>query len=249
MNENKLLIPRIDDLFRLCDKYACARFSPFLDGGEIAEIEDSYVMPYGCNVMWFGGADNCERKILGVFPEWEEPSKQDFPIKIIRFEGGFSRELSHRDYLGTIMSLGIERNKTGDIIVNGKTAYVFAYDDIADYISSGIRKIGNQGVKSEALEVSDIVVPEPMLAEMNAVCASERLDAVVGAAAGVSRSNAAALIRGGKVKLNHRETADVSKSVKNEDLISIRGFGRYIFRETGAQTRKGRVHIKLYKYI
>ena len=249
MKEDKLLIPKTEDLFRMCDRYAEPRFSPFLDGGEIARIEDELSVPYGYNVKWYGGAKSCERKMLGVFPEWEEPSEDAFPIKAVCFEGSYSDSLTHRDYLGTIMSLGIDRNKTGDIIVSGNRAYVFANADIADYISESITKIGNRGVKSKVVSPVGLEVPEPELEEMRAVCASARLDAVVAAAANVSRANASALINGEKVKLNHREVSNTSKTVKDGDLISIRGCGRFVFKETGMETRKGRIHIKLYRYI
>ncbi len=248
-SSDKLLIAKTGDLFRLCDKYASARFSDFLDGGELAVIEDEFHTPYGYNVMKFGGYEKSERKMLGVFPEWEEASAQSFPIKVLKIESGIGRELNHRDYLGTFMSLGIDRSKTGDIIVDSKTAYAYVCEDIAQYIKTNVRKIGNQGVKIEISEISEIDVPEPKLQKISAVCASMRLDAVAGAAAGVSRSVAANLIRGGKVNINHRHCEDVSKPVKEGDLLSIRGYGRFIASKVTGETRSGRIHIELLKYI
>lgn len=245
----KLLIAKTTDLFRLCDKYACARFSDFLDGGELAIVEGEFHAPYGYNVMKFGGYADSERKMIGVFPEWEEAQECVFPIKVLKIESGIGRELNHRDYLGTFMSLGIDRSKTGDIIVDGKKAYVFVCEDIAEYIRTNVRKIGNQGVKIEISEISEIEVPEPKLQRMSEVCASMRLDAVAGAAAGVSRSVAANLIRGGKVNVNHRPCEDVSKPVKEGDLLSIRGYGRFIASKVTGETRSGRIHIELLKYI
>ena len=246
---DKLLLARIADLFRLCDKYACARFSDFLDGAEQAVIEDNHAIQYGYNTMLFGGFDSSERKILGVFPEWEEADASAFPIKALKFERGIGRELNHRDYLGTLMSLGFDRSKTGDIIVDGKEAYAFVCEDIADYIRNNVRKIGNNGVKITVTDITDITVPEPKLQRISAVCASMRLDAVTGAAAGVSRSNAASLIRSSKVSVNHRLCEDVSKTVSEGDLISIRGCGRFIAEAVSGETRSGRIHIELLKYV
>ena len=245
----KLLLARMNDLLRLCDKYSCARFSDFLDGGELAVIEDEFGVPYGYNVMKFGGYADSERKIIGVFPEWEEPQECVFPIKVLKIESGIGRELNHRDYLGTFMSLGIDRSKTGDIIADGKVAYAYVCEDIAEYIKTNVRKIGNQGVKITILDIAEIEVPEPKLLKMSEVCASMRLDAVAGAAAGVSRSIAANLIRGGKVSVNHRPCEDVSKTVKEGDLLSIRGYGRFIASRVTGETRSGRIHIELLKYI
>lgn len=246
---SKLLIAKTTDLFRLCDKYASARFSDFLDGGELAILEDEFRIPYGYNVMKFGGYENSERKILGVFPEWEDADSSVFPIKVLKIESGIGRELNHRDYLGTFMSLGIDRSKTGDIIVDAKTAYAFVCEDIAEYIKANVRKIGNQGVKISISDMRDIEVPKPKLQRMSGVCASMRLDAVTGAAAGVSRSVAANLIRGGKVSINHRPCEDVSKTVTEGDLLSIRGCGRFIASKVTGETRSGRIHIELLKYI
>ncbi|MDO5398330.1 MAG: YlmH/Sll1252 family protein [bacterium] len=246
---DKLLLAKTEDLFRLCEKYACVRFSDFLDGAEQAVIEDSGISRYGFNVMLFGGFKGSERKIMGVFPEWEEPCEAAFPIKALTIESGIGRELNHRDYLGTFLSLGFDRSKTGDIVVDGKRAYALVCEDIADYIRNNISKIGSQGVKITVSDPAEITVPEPKLQRISAVCASMRLDAVTGAAAGVSRSNAAALIRGSKVQINHRLCEDVSKTVKEGDLLSIRGSGRFIASAVSGETRSGRIHIELLKYI
>lgn len=246
---DKLLLARTEDLFRLCEKYSCARFSDFLDGAQLAVIEDNGINRYGFNVMLFGGFKDSERKIMGVFPEWEEPDEAAFPIKVLTIESGIGRELNHRDYLGTFLSLGFDRAKTGDIVVDGRIAYAFVCEDIADYIRNNISKIGNQGVKITVSDPTEIVVPEPKLQKISAVCASMRLDAVTGAAAGVSRSNASALIRGSKVQINHRLCEDVAKTVREGDLLSIRGYGRFIAAAVSGETRSGRIHIELLKYI
>ena len=107
MNTNhKLLIARINDLFSLCDKHCEMKCSDFLDGGELAVIEDEFQIPYGYNTLFFGGYENAERKVLCVFPEWQESEESEVPISVIRFDVPKFRKLTHRDYLGTLMSLG-----------------------------------------------------------------------------------------------------------------------------------------------
>lgn len=239
----KILLAKTEDLFSLCDKYACPRFSQFLDGGEIADIKDNMHFPYGYNVMFWGGYTDCERKILGVFPEWEEAEEDKFPLSVIRFTANFSKKLSHRDYLGTIMSLGIDRSKTGDILIEENKAYVFAYNDIAEYICNNIRKISNVGVNAEILSGADVSIPKPQYTVFERVCASLRLDAVISGALNISRNESLRLIGAGKVKLNYREMLHSSVSVKEGDLISVRGYGRFFLAESGSETRKGRLHI------
>ncbi len=248
-SEERLVIAKVEDIVRLCGKYSCARFSQFLDGGEIALIKDEFHFPYDCNYMFYGGYDESERMLLGVFPEWEEPSGDAFPITVLKIQCSFKNELTHRDYLGTLMSLGLERSKMGDIIVGDGYAYVFVCTDFAEYIKENIRKIGNKGVKTEIIELDGFVAPKRRYEEIETVCASMRIDAVTAAAAKLSRQDAARLIEEGKVKLNHREVSDGSKTLFVNDLLSIRGFGRFIVADAGGETRKGRQHITLKKSI
>ena len=247
--DEKLLIAKTEDLFKLCDKYCSARFSDFLDGAEQAVIADKAVLPYGYNVMLYGGFDDAEKKILGVFPQWQEPDMNEFPITCIKIEGGFSRPLSHRDYLGTIMSLGIAPNKLGDIVVSDGFAYIFLHSDIAAFIADNITKIGNQGVKISLVDDLSQIQPHRKYKTISTVCASERLDAVAAAAAHISRSASAALIAGGKVKLNHRPVCKVSETVNEGDLLSIRGSGRFLIDSFGNKTGSNRLHIVIKQYI
>ncbi|MGN0107051.1 MAG: RNA-binding protein [Hominilimicola sp.] len=247
--DSKLIKAKIGDLFDLCGKHCEAKFSSFLDGGEIALIEDEFHIPYGYNTMLFGGYDMAERKIFGVFPEWQEAQKEDFPLSVIRFEAPNFRSLTHRDYLGTLMSLGIDRSKTGDILTDEDGAYVFVESDIAEYVQRNVNKIANIGVKGHIVAMEDFNAPKPKTAEKMCVCASLRLDAVIAAALNISRSNAEHLVREGYVKINHREVSDRSKQIETGDLLSIRNYGRFILKDTGNNTRKGRLHITVEKFI
>lgn len=245
----KLLLAKCEDLFTLCDKYCYPRFSDFLDGAEQAVLQDKMTFTYGAKTLMFGGFDDAEKKILGVFPEWTEPDISEFPISCIKVEGGFSRKLTHRDYMGTVMSLGITPSKLGDIIADDGFAYIFLHNDMVDYIADNLHKIGNQGVKVTKVEDMQSIKVERQYKTIGAVCASERLDAVTAAAANVSRAVSAGLIEGGKVKLNHREITKTSEPVKEGDLLSIRGHGRFLIYKFGGETRKNRLHITLKQYI
>lgn len=247
--DEKLLLKKTDDLFRLCDKYSVARFSDFLDGGELAVIEDKAVIPFGYNVMFFGGFSDAEKKIMGVFPDWEEPLHSAFPITCLKVFGGFTKKLTHRDYLGTVMGLGITPQKLGDIVVFDDFAYIFLQTDVGEYVKDNLHKIGNRGVKVE--EITDFfnISIERKYKTIGTVCASSRLDAVVGAAANISRSQSASLINGGKVKLNHRPTEETAKPIKEGDLLSIRGYGRFLVHSFDGETRKQRLHITLKQYV
>ena len=237
MNTNhKLLIARINDLFSLCDKHCEMKCSDFLDGDELAVIEDEFLIPYGYNTLFFGGYENAERKVLCVFPEWQESEESEVPISVIR-------------YLGTLMSLGIDRSKTGDILTDDEGAYVFVMSDIAEYVARNVNKIANAGVNTKIVDMADFIPPKPKTTEKMCVCASLRLDAVVAATLNISRGNTEKLISSGYVKLNHREVLDRSKQVGEGDLLSIRNYGRFILKDIGNNTRKGRLHITVEKFV
>lgn len=248
-SENRLLLAKMRDVLRLCEKYHMPRFSTFLDGAQTAYIEDNFEIPYGYTMLMYGGYEGAERKIAGIFPEWYEASYAEFPIAVLKTEGGFKRELTHRDYLGSLMSLGIERQKTGDILPYGKGAYIILAEDMAEYVANNIRKIGNEGVKIQRIECSEIVVPQRKTERIETVCASTRIDAVVGAFCSISRKEASALIEGGMVRVNYREIFDGAKNLHDGDLVSVRGYGRFIFSGAGNSTRKGRLHISIDKFI
>ena len=247
-NSDALLLARARDLVKQCERGASAKFSAFLDGGEQAIISDKIGF-FGLNMKMFGGYERAERKIIGVFPEWEEPDDNAFPIAVLKIKSGHGRELTHREYLGTLMGQGIDRSKTGDIIIDGKTAYVFVCADIARYLADNMKKIGNQGAEIEICTIDDVEIPEPKREKVGTICASLRLDAVVAALCNISRAQSAKLINAALVKVNFRECEDVSRTVAENDLISVRGYGRFTFISADGETRKGRLHITAEKYI
>lgn len=247
--QEKLLVSKAEDLFDLCDKYAQPRFSGFLDGAEQATIFDNVVFPCDYNVLFFGGFPDAEKKIMGVFPQWTEPDTDEFPISCLKVEGGFTKKLTHRDYLGTIMSLGLTSQKLGDIVVSDGFAYVLLHSDMAEYVADNLHKIGNQGVTVTVIEDLSQIQIERQYKTFGTVCASPRLDAVVAAAVNISRAQSATLINGGKIKVNHREITRTAEPVKEGDLLSIRGYGRFLVHSFDGTTRKNRMHITFKQYI
>ena len=138
--EEKLLIAKTNDLYNKCDKYASAVFSVFLDPASQVVVKENCINNSGYHNVWFGGYGMSERNVLGVFNEWEEPDNKYFPISALKIECKYSAGLSHRDYLGAILSLGIDRSKIGDIAVDGDNAVVFVLEDIAEYIKTNLLK-------------------------------------------------------------------------------------------------------------
>lgn len=247
MNGDNILISAAADLYTLCQKRASAVFSRFYDGGEQALLQDNRMI--SPEALLFGGHKDCERKIMGVFPEWEEPCEQSFPITLLCISCSFRHDFTHRDYLGSLMGLGIERDRIGDIVVCDEEAFVFLHESVADYVLMHLKKIGSCGVKVTTAPIDGFTMPEPKFSHLNVVAASLRLDAVVGAALNISRAKAQALIEHEKVSINHRPATDLSGRVSEGDLLSVRGFGRFVLDTVSGQTRSGRLHLTIKKYL
>ncbi len=247
MENNNILLSAAADLYNLCERRGCAVFSRFYDGGEQALLQDNRMI-YG-NALLYGGNESCERKILGVFPDWEEPDFESFPITLIKCTCSFKKDFTHRDYLGSLMGLGIERDRIGDIVVTEDAGFLFLHSSISEYVLNNLKKIGSHGVKLSVQNMSDMEYPEGRFAILKTVVASMRLDAVIGGAVNLSRSKCASLIEHEKVSINHRLTTECSAKVSEGDLLSVRGFGRFLVWSVEGETRSGRLHISLKKYL
>ena len=247
--EEKLLIAKTRDLYTLCQKHQTPQFSTFLNEAQMALIKENAGAMPGYECVFFGGYKDAMRTVFGVFPEWQGVEIDSFPVKVIKITKKYKKELSHRDYLGTVLSKGINREQVGDILVNGDECYIFILSDIADYIASGIDKIANVGVKAEVCEFLEVEIPEPKFQIINTVAASLRLDAVVASMLNISRKEASSLVLGEKVNINHIPCNNTSHILKEDDIISVRGSGRFEFSKVQGTTRSDRLHIMIKKYI
>ncbi len=246
--ENKLFVAKIRDCAELCERHSSPKFTFFLDEKQVFCAEEILRELSHTNYMLFGGADGSKRRVLGVFPEFIPPDEEHFPIVPVLFSYRKQDELLHKDFLGALMSYRITRESLGDIIIlGGGECVVFAYDTVSELILNDVDKIGRTGVrtsvyKGERLSVSDNFI------ESDAVVASGRLDAFVSAVTGLSREKSSDLIRGTGVEVNYTRIYSASHSLAVGDIITVRGYGKYIFDSVLGQTRKDRLRIRVKKY-
>lgn len=193
----------------------------------------------------------CERQIVR-FGSFETLGyEEDFPITTLLIEpliDKFSDNLSHRDYLGAIMNLGIKREVLGDILIKDKRAYVFCLEEIADYLCSELTRIKHTSIKISKIE-GDIPELERKLEDFDILVTSPRIDAVVAALTKLSRSQASLLFREKKVLVNNRTCENNSMMLKESCTLSIRGYGKFIYIGEGGRTKKDRVFVKMQKYV
>lgn len=200
----------------------------------------------GCAVEFSGGYPGAERVVAAFVADGETA---EYPIECldVMWNTRFS-DVGHRDLLGAVMGLSIEREITGDIVLAGDgRAYLFVMLDMADYVSANLESAGRATLRISP-HAGEIVCPEPEGRHMRITLASPRLDAFVSAGYDLSRSEAQRLINAGQVKLNHVPEMRTDAGVSEGALISVRGHGRMKVEQMLGQTRRGRLAAQVFRY-
>ena len=192
----------------------------------------------------FGGYEECDRKMLAVNIE----SCYEYPFQFIKINNKSKFNiLKHKDYLGAIMSLGIEREKMGDLRVIDDYAVVPVCADIASYIYSTLSTVGNAPINIEIIDSSE--VPKSNFEESTIIIPSLRIDNFVSKLAKVSRSKALNIIDENRVLIDYLRTKDKSKEIKEGQTITISGVGKFIVGSIIGNTKSGNCKVNLRKYI
>ena len=241
----QLLEAKVRDCLRMAQRRPC--FLGFLDESQRAQCQDLLKWEKGTSFLFWGGYDQAERTMLGFFPDYLEPSAQEFPLEAVTFRYRAGDKLSHRDFLGSFMALGVERDVLGDILVGEGCCVAFLRREMAPYFLDNIRKIGRVGVKA-SLGAEEPLPVRREFQELSGVVASARLDCLVGLLCRTSREKAAGLITAGAVQRNHWETYSQGERVEEGDVLSIRKYGKFIIDQLGPLTAKGRLSVKCRKY-
>lgn len=225
------------------------RLSEFLDpyGQEIAE---TIVANYpGIRVDFNGGYQGAERQ-RAMFIDHDFGGRPSYEIAVVKigWNGQFARP-GHRDVLGSLIGLGLERDRIGDILIAGENARILTDENMAKFLLDNFTKVGNIAITCELDDLANIAPKEERCKEIRATVASLRVDSIAAAGYGFSRSRAAADIAADKLKLNWQSVKNASQSVKEGDVLSMRGRGRLEVAEVRGTTKKGRIGVVLRRYI
>lgn len=224
------------------------RLSGFLDpyGQEIAEtIAANYP---GLRLDLSGGYGGAERQ-RALLIDRDFGGSPSFELAYVRASwNGQFEHIGHRDVLGALMSLGIERDRLGDIIMGTAQAGIVTDSRMADYLLENLSQVGHSGVTCQLSDLSLIPAKEEKYKELRATVASLRVDSIAAAGYGVSRSKAASDIAADKLKLNWQPVKGAAQNVKEGDVLSLRGRGRLEVAEVRGQTKKGRIGVLLKRY-
>lgn len=199
----------------------------------------------------YGGNPICERQLIRFGSPAEYGYDAGYPIttlKISPLSVKYAEKLEHRDYLGALMNLGIERELIGDIIIKDTDAYIFCISHIADYICDNLDTIRHTHIKCTVCD-EDVPALKPELEEIRLIAASVRIDAVVASITKLSRANSNELFSSKKIFVNGQCMENKSMHLKPNDILVIRGTGKFIYIGDEGETRKGRTYLTLKKYV
>lgn len=238
MNDNELVIKRFCELSTRAYERGYTTYTNFLNADEIGILYSSKAK-LKTNYVLNGGYDNAERCVACFCDKGE-----DFPpiicIKIEPLQQKFADRLSHRDFLGSLMNLGIEREMLGDILIKDNTGYVFCLDKISDYIISELDKIKHTSVQCSKCDVvPDFINTLPD--EEEYIVSSIRVDTVASAVFKISRNAISQMINQGNVYINSRPIYKDAILLKNGDTVTVRGKGKFIFSRIINETKKHKI--------
>lgn len=225
-------------------------FSDFLNLNEQNLLSNLNFREMGVHVARYGGYEHAERQMAAFYPDtlafsWE------YPIDCVKVEPKalkFSDTLSHRDYLGALLNLGVDRCTVGDILVRDNISWFFCQKKMTGFFLENLTRVKHTTVHASRVENAE-EYPLPVLFPVTGTCSSVRLDSLISIAFQASRSSMVSYIEGGLVFVNGRLITSNGYEPKEGDIISVRGKGRFLFDGVTGQTKKGRTGVRLMRYV
>ena len=240
---------RIQDLARMAYERDIVTFTDFLDLNEQHIVNSLTRELAGVTHAGFGGYDMSERQITAFIPdalsyEWE------YPICCLHIrprDGRFAETLTHRDYLGALLNLGIDRSMLGDLLIDESSAYLYCVDHMSQFIIQELTRVRRTAVTVVQSETMEPAVTRNFR-EIKGTVASVRLDALIALAFQSSRNRMVPLIEGGKVFVNGRMVTSNGCALREGDVISVREHGKFRFAGVISETKKGRCLVSVSRY-
>ena len=239
-----LLLARMDDIARRAVKVGCAA-SKFLTPAETESVAQKFSRRRDVDLTFDGGFEGAER-VRAIFanPDWGTHERNEI-FAALKISHRSQDTLAHRDILGALMALGVERETLGDILIHERFSLFVCLPEMAGYIADNLTQAGRVGLSVAPIALEDLPPRVEDLKIKTDTVASLRLDAVLSAAFGLSRAKAAELISAKRVSLNHQLCLRPDKEAGENALISVRGLGRAKLLEVGGVSKKGRSFVKI----
>ena len=250
--DDKMLLAAAEDKFQQSNLQYRTTYTNFLDLHQRSLLEKQWrELNRGASeircVFW-GGYEDAERTVAMFLPDYAQ--KSDCPLSVIRINtppGG--RKLTHRDYLGSLTGLGLEREMIGDILTVENGADVIILEDIEEFLLLNYSKAGRTSLLLEAVPLEELHVPEHRTVMIKDTVASLRLDNVIASAFSLPRTKAADAIRSGIVFVNNIQSEKPDMQIDEGAKLVLRGKGKAYLREVGGRTRKDRIFIAIERFV
>ena len=254
MEKEVLFEKRMKELSKNAYYRGVLTFSDFLDLNELHMLHSLPKNESGVKVETFGGYALAERQMAAFLPDALSYLMEEilsYPIVCLKMQPlslKFSEKLSHRDYLGALLNLGLERSMLGDLLIDETGAYCFCKETMAGFIQDNLTRVRHTAVLTvQVMEMEEL--PQPKFREIQGTVPSIRLDVLIALAFGESRSRITPFIEGGKVFVNGRQITSNGYTPREKDLISVRQKGRFIYEQILTQTKKGRYRVSVKRYL
>lgn len=243
--ENNNLLARMEDLADQCQRRSVITHSHFLTPAEQHICSGRSFFTSDNTTVLHGGIPDCERKVLFFLPYYMSPEDLNWneTIAVIRSQCRFGRP-GHRDYLGSLIGLGIRREFLGDIWLEDDTAYLFCMQTVKDTIVNELHQVGRNTVSVQEISLEELPELKREMKTERFTVMSPRLDSVVAGMFRLSRTESAERIRQGLIQLNYEECTKTDATVRQGDVISLRGKGKGIVSAFEGTTRRGRMFIE-----
>lgn len=216
----------------------------------IAELSMPIINNYDIKFKLFPSFVHGERKVFILYPDYLDSIDKDEYITGLRiYNRSKFKKLDHKDYLGALMSLGIDRNKTGDIYVYEDYADIVLHSDISDYIMYNLDKIGHNKIETEKIKIDNVSYKEQEHVIINITSSSLRIDNIVKHIINKSRETSSDIIKSGNVKVNWQVEERVATEIKENDMISISKHGRYRISKLSGITKSGKFKVEIKHYV
>lgn len=251
--DQRLLLARILDQQQRAEQRGVPTHTGFLSPAEQAVSADLLMAAAPGQGVLFGGYDGAERKVWAFLPDWLEEETwregEDCPVAALSVSVPPMAGLTHRDYLGSLMGLGLTREKLGDILLTEGGAQVVVLRETLPILLSQWEKAGRYPVALSPLPLSGLTPAPGEVRRLRATAASLRLDAVLSAGFSIPRSRAAELIRAGRVMVDHRPAEKADRTVEAGAVLTCRGLGKCVLTAAGGTSRRGRTVLEFDRYL
>jgi RNA-binding protein YlmH len=250
--EERLLLARVLDKLELARSRSVPSYTGFLSPGERELVEALLNAAGHPRRLFFGGWVEAERTVCAFLPDWQDEddwAAGDCPVSALRASFPAGAGLTHRDFLGAILGLGITREKIGDLLVDNGRCDIIILKEIEDFLLLHLDGAGRMRLKLTPIALDALAPCAAEVKRIRDTVATLRLDAVAASAFSLPRSKAHDLIASGRLHLNHRECTKPDRAVVQGDVITCRGLGKCVVTLAGGLSKKGRIMIELERYL